>query len=288
MATRISDFLILTKARVNVLVVGTTFIGFALHAPILSNWYRLLQTLAATGLVAGGAAVANQIMERSFDRKMARTRNRPLAHGRFCPNRALLLSATLLGTGCLWLVSAVNIRSMALAGLAFVLYAFGYTPLKRRTPLCTLVGAVAGALPVLIGWAATNAAFGQWAFIAFTVLFLWQVPHFLAIAWWRRFEYHRAGFRVLPREDHTGYRTAGHALGFAVALCVVSLLPASWPQIADWYGPVVFSLGIGFCILALRFLVKRNETAARTLFLASLLYLPALFLLLILCQMPAP
>lgn len=283
-AGRCSDLLVLTKARVNGLVVGTTFVGFALHAPILPNWSILLQTLAGTGLVAGSAAVANQALEQSFDRDMARTRNRPLAAGRLQRRSAVWLSGLLLGAGCLWLGAGVNLRAMSLAGLAFLIYAFAYTPLKRYTPACTIVGAVAGALPVLVGWAATGVEFGRWAFVAFAVLFLWQIPHFLAIAWWRRAEYHRAGFHVLRSNDHDGHWTASWALGFTAVLGAASLLPALWPRVSDCYGPTVLALGIGFSIVATRFLVNRNEAAARGVFFASLFYLPALFSLMILCQ----
>lgn len=283
-ARRIADLLVLTKARVNGLVVGTTFVGFALDAPILPNWSSLLQTLAGTGLVAGSAAVANQALEQSFDRHMTRTRNRPLAAGRLRRRSAVWLSGILLGAGCLWLGAGVNLRAMWLASLAFLVYAFAYTPLKRCTPACTLVGAVAGALPVLVGWAATGAEFGRWACVAFAVLFLWQIPHFLAIAWWRQAEYRQAGFHVLRQDDRDGYWAAGWALGSTGILIAVSLLPTFWPRVSDWYGPIALTLGIGFSVAAMRFVVTRNEAAARGLFLASLFYLPALFSLMILCQ----
>lgn len=281
---RLSDFLALTKARVNGLVVGTTLVGFALEAPILPNWYILLQTLAGTALIAGSAAVANQAMEHSHDRQMARTRNRPVAAGRLRQSSAVWLSSMLLVAGCLWLGVGNNLRALSLAVLAFLIYAFAYTPLKRITPACTLVGAVAGALPVLVGWAATGLEFGRWAFVAFAVLFLWQIPHFLAIAWWRRSEYQRAGYQVLRHDDRDGYRTAGWALGFTAILFAVSLLPAFWQLVSGWYWPFALALNLGFSLGGIRFLVLRTEAAARHLFLVSLLYLPALYLLMLLCQ----
>lgn len=284
LANRLSDLLTLTKARVNFFVAGTAFVGFALHARILSNWRLLLPTLIGTGLVAGAAATANQIREEKFDRQMVRTRNRPLAAGRIRRGTALALAAAFLGAGCFCLGSFVNLRAMGLAGLAFVIYAFAYTPMKRQTPVCILVGAVAGALPVLIGWAASGAAFDLWAAIAFAVLFLWQIPHFLAIAWRWRMDYLRAGYRVLPCGDDRGCRTAGWALTGAVATVVVSFIPLILRRVADWY--LFGGLILGFVIFfsAARFLVRRTEATARTLFITTLVYLPCLYFLMLLCK----
>lgn len=281
----ISDFLVLTKARVNMLVVATAFVGFVLHAPLQSNGWRLLHTLIGTGLVAGAAAVANQIRERTFDRQMTRTRNRPLAAGRLPVTRAAGLSATLLGLGCLWLGIAVNLRALGCAILAFLVYALVYTPLKRVTPACTLVGAVAGALPVMIGWAATGAAFGLWAGVAFAVLLLWQMPHFLAIAWWRKAEYQQAGYRVLRPTDAQGFRTASWALIVTLAVVGVSFVPAWGQRADDGYGPAALVLGLGFTGFAVRFFLRRTQAAARWLFIASLFYLPALYSLMLLYKL---
>jgi len=277
--------MVLTKARANVAVVATTFVGFALHADILSNWLLLLHTLAGTGLLAGSAAVANQAMEHQFDRNMARTRHRPVAAGRLSRCTAAWLSAALSGAGCLWLGAGVNLRALLFGGLAFLIYVFGYTPLKRRTPACILVGAVSGALPILIGWAATGAKFGVWSAAAFTVLFLWQTPHFLAIAWWRRTDYLGAGYRVLGHADHQGYRTAGWALVFTMATVAISLVPALVNQVNHWcYWLGALATGIIFSASSIRFLMRRNEATARSLFLASLCYLPAVYALMLLCR----
>lgn len=281
---RLADFLVLTKARVNGLVVATTFVGFALESALLPNWSVLLHALIGTALVAGSAAVANQAMEPSYDRLMTRTRNRPVASGRLQRNSAIWLSGLLLVIGSLWLGLGVNLRALGLAVLAFVVYAFAYTPLKRITPACTLVGAVSGALPVLVGWAATDAAFGRWAFVAFAVLFLWQIPHFLAIAWWRRLEYQRAGYQVLRPGDHGGFWTALEAMGFTALLFAVALLPVFWQLVHGWYGPLTLVLNLGFSFASIRFLIQRTEAAARLMFLASLLYLPLQYLLMLLCQ----
>ena len=278
------DLLLLTKARANVAVVATTFVGFALHAVLLSNWPLLLHTLAGTGLLAGSAAVANQAMEHQFDRNMARTRHRPVAAGRLSRRTAVWLSAALSAAGCLWLGAGVNVRALLFSALAFLIYVFGYTPLKRRTPACIPVGAVSGALPLLIGWAATGEKFGLWTSVAFAILFLWQMPHFLAIAWWRRTEYLGAGYRVVSHKDHRGGRTAGWALVFVAAVFAVSMVPMFANRVTHWYWPGAVTIGIMFSVSSIRFLVRRNEAAARSLFLASLYYLPAVYVLMLLCR----
>lgn len=276
--------MVLTKARANVAVVATTFVGFALHADVLPNWLLLFHALAGTALIAGSAAVANQAKEQQFDRNMARTRHRPVAAGRLNRRTAVWLCAALGGAGCLWLGAGVNVRALLFGALAFLIYVFAYTPLKRRTPACILVGAVSGALPLLIGWAATGAKFGLWASVAFAILFLWQMPHFLAIAWWRRGDYLGAGYRVLCPRDHHGHRTAGWALVSTLAVLAVSLVPAFANQVAAWYWPAALAAGIMFSTFAIRFLLRRNVTTARSLFLASLYYLPTVYALMLLCR----
>ena len=228
--------------------------------------------------------MANQAIEHRFDRIMPRTRNRPIAAGRLRRRTAIGLSAVLCGAGSLWLGAGVNIRALLFGALAFLIYVFAYTPLKRRTPACILVGAVSGALPLLIGWAATGAEFGLWASVGFAVLFLWQMPHFLAIAWWRRTEYLGAGYRVLSNDDHQGYRSAGWSLAFVMAVFTVSLVPALANRVTEWYGLGAVVAGIMFGIPSIRFLLRRNEAAARSLFFASLYYLPAVYALMLLCR----
>jgi protoheme IX farnesyltransferase len=212
-------------------------------------------------------------MEHRFDRNMARTRHRPIAAGRLNRRTAVWLCAALGGAGCLWLGAGVNVLALLFGALAFLIYVFGYTPLKRRTPACILVGAVSGALPLLIGWAATGEQFGLWTSVAFAILFLWQMPHFLAIAWWRRAEYLGAGYRVVSHKDHRGGRTAGWALA-----------PAFANHVNHWYWPGAVTIGILFSVSSLRFLVRRSEATARSLFLASLYYLPAVYVLMLLCR----
>jgi protoheme IX farnesyltransferase len=280
-ANWLADFLILTKARVNVLVVATTFVGFALHAGVHSNWLLLMNTLLGTGCVAGAAAAANQTLEWPFDRNMVRTQRRPIAAGRFSSRTGITVSASLLAAGCLWLGIAVNLRAMLIALLTFLIYVFAYTPLKRLTSVCVLVGAVAGALPVLIGWAATGADLGLWAAVAFTILFLWQVTHFLAIAWWFRTDYAHAGYRVLPFNDRHGYWTASFALAFAAVTVAISLVPAWLNQVAVWYLFGGFLLATIILVFSIRLLIKRSVKAAQLLFIASLVYLPGLYLLML-------
>ena len=279
-----ADILVLTKARVNVLVVATTFVGFALNASIQSNWFLLLKTMLGTALVAGGAAAANQTLERRFDRNMVRTQNRPLAAGRFRRRTGIWVSVIFLAAGCLWLDAAVNVRTMLFALLTFLIYVFTYTPMKRFTSTCILVGAVAGALPVLVGWAATGVDFGLWTAIAFVTLFLWQIPHFLAIAWWCRADYTRAGFHVLPFDDQCGYWTACSAFVFATVTVAISFVPVWLHRVTDWYQWGGLALGTLILVFSIQFFVKRSRRAARSLFIVSLLYLPLLYILMLLCR----
>ncbi|HEX5400363.1 MAG TPA: heme o synthase [Verrucomicrobiae bacterium] len=278
------DILVLVKLRVNIFVVATAFVGFALNTSILSNWLLLLHTLIGTGLVACGAAAANQALEWRFDQDMVRTHNRPLAAGRFYRRTGVWVSVIFLTAGCLWLDAAINLRAVLLAFLTFLIYVFAYTPLKRFTSICILVGAVAGALPVLIGWAATGADFGLWTAVAFTILFLWQIPHFLAIAWSCRLDYLRAGFHVLPFDDQRGYWTAGSAFVFATTTVVVSFVPVWLHRVTDWYFLGGFALGTVILFFSTRFLMKRTIRVARSLFIISLIYLPCLYLLMLLCK----
>lgn len=228
--------------------------------------------------------MANQAIEQQFDRMMARTRHRPIADGRLRRRTAAWFSGAFAIAGFLWLGAGVNLLAALFGALAFLIYVFAYTPLKRRSPACTLIGALSGALPLLIGWAATGAEFGLWTAVAFAILYLWQMPHFLAIAWWRKVEYLGAGYRVLRHDDYHGFRTAGWALVFAVAVFVVSFVPVFADRVSQWYWPGAMVAGIVFSIYSLRFLFIRTEAVARSLFLASLYYLPVLYSLLLLCQ----
>lgn len=276
------DLATLTKLRVNVLVVGTAFVGFALNARIRLNWFLLFWTLIGTGLIAAAAAATNQIMEEKFDRNMERTKNRPLPTGRFGRMTAALLAAIMFGAGCLSLNFFVNLRATVFAAVTFAVYAFAYTPLKRRTVVCVLVGAIAGALPVLVGWAASGAKWNTWTTVATVTLFLWQIPHFLAIAWWRKSDYSRAGFRILPLNDQEGLRTAGWALAFAFAMIAVSISPAIAYHVKPWYVTGELALGAAMIACSTLFLLDRNAITARRLFIMSLAYLPGMYSLMLL------
>lgn len=280
----LSDGLMLTKARANMAVVATALVGFALHADWQSNALLLLHTLIGTGLLATSAAVANQAVEQAFDRRMTRTCNRPIAAGRLRGSTAFWISGALSGAGAVWLGVGVNLRALLLASLAFLIYVFLYTPMKRHSPACTLVGAVSGALPLLVGWAATEARFNLWTAVAFAVLFLWQIPHFLAIAWRYRADYARAGYRVLWKDDPHGSLTAGWALMFTLATVAVSVIPALADRVTVWYWPGALASGTIFIVYSVRFGLRMNEVAARALFLASLFYLPCVYALMLLCR----
>jgi heme o synthase len=228
--------------------------------------------------------VANQVLEQDHDRQMTRTQSRPLAAARMNRRAAAWFSGTLCVVGCAWLGIAVNLGAMFLAGLAFLIYAFLYTPLKRQTPACILVGAVAGALPFAVGSAAAGADFDLWASLGFVILFVWQIPHVLAIVWWRRSEYAQAGFRMLSQSDIHGKATAGWAMGAALTVVGLSLVPGWLKSVSLWYIPGSLALGTAFIWFTLQFVLRRSESTARRLFIASLYYLPVLYLLMLLCQ----
>lgn len=280
----LTDLVLLTKARANVAVVATTLIGFGLHADISANPRVALCTVVGTALLAGGASIANQSIEHRFDRNMARTRNRPIAAGRLRPRAGFALSALFAVTGSLFLLRGVNLHAWIHGLLAFLIYVGIYTPMKRLSPACTVAGSVSGALPLWVGWAATDTPFDLWTVVTFAVLYLWQIPHFMAIAWWRKTDYLGAGYRVLPANDPEGFRTAGFALAFAVGMVMVSLIPALAQLVTGWYLPAGLVLGAAFIASAVRFRMMRTEAAARALFLASIFYLPAIFAAMLLCQ----
>jgi protoheme IX farnesyltransferase len=202
----VGDVCTLTKARLTSLVLMTTLVGFLMAAPRM-EWLKLLHTLFGTALVACSAAILNQVLESKVDRLMERTRNRPLPSGRLHPARAIAFGAALGIIGTAWLALFTNTLAAALALATLVIYVVIYTPMKRRTPLCISVGAVSGALPPVIGWVAARPSLDAGAWILFGVLFLWQMPHFLSIAWIYRDEYAQAGFVMLRRNDIGGLST---------------------------------------------------------------------------------
>jgi heme o synthase len=276
-----ADYLELTKPRITLLVVFTTLVGFVVATPGAVEALPLLAVLAGTTLVAAGASAVNMLLERDTDALMLRTRTRPLPAGRMRAPEALLfgLVLTALGLGLLSWLSGPLTGAVAFATWAS--YLFAYTPLKRRTSLSTLVGAVPGALPPVIGWAAARNSLDGGAFVLFAILFLWQIPHFLAIAWIYREDYARAGLPMLPVLDPAGRLTGRQAVTHSLALLLVSLTPVA----AGFGGPVYLAgavlLGLAMTLAAFRLAVLRTVPAARALFLASVLYLPALLGLLL-------
>jgi protoheme IX farnesyltransferase len=280
-----ADWLELTKPRITMLVVFTALVGFV-TASAGSPWtVVLLAALAGTGLVAGGASVLNQVMERATDALMHRTRERPIPAGRIRPAEARLFGATLTLAGLALLATACGPLAALVAFSTWASYLFLYTPLKRRTHLATLVGAVPGALPPVIGWAAAQGSLEPGAFILFAIMFLWQIPHFLAIAWLYREDYERGGFPMLPVIDREGTLTGRQAVLHSVALLVVSLSPVGAGLGGGLYLAGALVLGMALTLAALRLARARNLAAARFLFLASVLYLPALTSLLLLANL---
>jgi protoheme IX farnesyltransferase len=272
----LSAYLELAKARLAAMVVLTAVVGFLLGARGWSDPAALLWTAAGTALSAFGANILNQLVERDRDRRMLRTRCRPLPSGRVSSGQAVRWGAASSLAGLAILAAAANLLTAGLSLLTTVLYVAVYTPLKPRTPLNTVVGAVVGAVPPMMGWAAATGRLELGAWILGGVLFVWQVPHFLALAWMYRDDYARAGFRMLPAVDRPGDLTARLAL-----LYILSLLPVTAALTlagVSGRGFLVASqvLGFAFAALGWSFLRLRTDPAARRLFVASILYLPIL------------
>ena len=271
----------LTKPGITRLVVLTAAAGFLLGARGAVDAALLAHALLGTALVAAGTNALNQWWERDADARMNRTRRRPLPAGQLRPDDALAFATTISIAGILWLAAFVNTLTAALAALSLASYVFAYTPLKRRTPLALFVGAVPGALPILGGWTAAGAGLTLPGWVLFGILFLWQLPHFLALGWLYRDDYLQGGFAMLSRADPDGRQTARQALLFAAALVVVSLLPARVGLAGTPY--VVAAAALGFALLGWSAEMARHPSPARArlLFVASVLYLPALLLLLV-------
>jgi heme o synthase len=286
-----ADYLALTKPEVNFLIAVTTFAGFYLGCP--STWrefpfLRSVNTVLGTLLVASGTGALNQYIERRFDAQMRRTARRPLAADRLKPAAALWFGIALSVLGAVYLAATVNLLASLLALGTLLSYLFLYTPLKRKSPLCTLIGAFSGAMPPLIGWVAASGrlSFGSW--ILYSVLFLWQFPHFMSIAWMYREDYARAGYLVLPHNERAKDRLVDwQTLLPLLLLMPVSLLPALTTQASAAYCIVALLLCAGFSYYGVRFALRKSNYSARQLLSASIIYLPALFALMILLRMHA-
>ena len=281
----LSDLADLVKARLSLLTVVTAMAGFALGVKDSWSWLLLAATVAGTALSAAGAAALNQWWEREFDARMKRTRERPLPAGRMAASDALLTGVGLSMSGVLCLALFANVLAAALAAATIASYIFVYTPLKRVTTLNTIVGAVPGALPPLIGWTAARGSINAEGVTLFAILFLWQMPHFLAIAWLYRSDYAQAGFRMLSENDESGAITGRQAFIYALALLAVSLLPSVFFGYSALYFYGALLLGAGFASVAANFAVSGGSVpAARWLFLASIAYLPFLLALMVLAR----
>jgi len=281
MRARAGDFLALTKPSITRLVVLTAAAGFYLGSRGPVDLALLLHTLGGTGLVAGGTNALNQWWERDVDARMHRTRGRPLPAGRLAPAVALAFALGISVLGIAWLAWMVNGITALLAALTLSSYVLCYTPLKKRTPLNTLVGAVPGALPILGGWTAATGSFAVPAWLLFGVLFLWQLPHFLALAWMYREDYRRGRLRMLSLDDPDGSRTGRKATAWSLALVAVSLLPAASGLTAAAYAPAAGVLGLVLVGLGAAMALRPSPRRARQLFLGSVLYLPLLMLALV-------
>jgi protoheme IX farnesyltransferase len=275
-----ADLVALTKPRVVIMVLVTTVVGYYVALPGVADYARLVHLIVGTLLAAGGTLALNQYWERDVDGRMDRTRARPLPDGRLQPLEALLFGAAITAAGLVYLTALVNVLAGLVTAATVVLYLFAYTPLKLRTALCTLVGAVPGALPPVTGWVAARGDFGVGAWVLFGILFLWQLPHTLAIARLYRDDYARAGVLLLPVVDAEGTSTERHIVTGCLALLVVSLLPTLIGLAGAIYFAGALVLGAGLVVLGARQAVMPSSAAARRVLFASLLYLPALLALL--------
>jgi len=279
--SRAADFLELTKPRITLLVLATTMVGFYLAAPASIPLALLSHTLLGIGLVAGGASALNMWLERRPDSLMRRTAGRPLPSGRLQSGHALSFALVLSGAGLVYLFLWVNHLTSALAVITLLTYLFLYTPLKTRTWLCTLVGAVPGALPPILGWIAATGKISLGGILLFVIVFLWQLPHFYAIGWMYREDYARAGFPMLPVIDTTGRRTGWQASAYILALILVTLLPTAAGLAGFLYLAGAVLSGICFLVCGVLFARLRDFVSARRLFVVSVFYLPLLMALLV-------
>ena len=277
---RPADLFELTKPRITAMVLVSSAAGFVIASGGRPDLFRLLLALVGIGLVAGGTSALNQLLERDVDARMERTRNRPLPTSRVTPAAAAIFSACISLAGIALLGFAVNPLTALLAAVALLSYVLVYTPLKRVTSLSTLVGAIPGALPIMGGWTAARGEMGPGAWALFGIMFFWQLPHFLALAWLFREDYRRGGLRMLGVHDPSGGQTQTQAVLYALALIPASLLPALLGLSGALYGLLAIGLGLAYLIAALRFWSRSDSPSARRLFRTSLVYLPILLLVL--------
>jgi len=271
----------LVKARLTVLVLLTTLVGFSAASRWTVDYWKMFHALAGTAFLAAGAAALNQLLERRWDALMLRTQERPLPSGRLQPDTVLIFGGLCSAAGLAYLALAVNPITAFLGAATLISYLFVYTPLKRFTPLNTVVGAVSGALPPLMGWTAARGEITVGGWSLFALQFFWQLPHFLAIAWLYREDYARAGFKMLPFFDPTGHRTGLHVVNHSLGLLTVSLAPFVCGVAGPAYLRGALVLGVGFLVMAILFARSLTQSDARRLFFASIIYLPLVLGLLV-------
>ena len=283
------DLMTLTKFRLSALVIVTTFVGFWLNSPGPLNGWLLFHTILGATLAAFGAAVFNQLMEIEVDSKMKRTADRPLPSRRMEPGGAFAIGWALSAFSIIHLVKKVNLEAATLCALTLAVYLFIYTPMKQQSAWNTIVGAVSGALPPLIGWAgaagpqAEGDDYFRWQIIVspgaiflFLLLFLWQLPHFLAINWMYRDEYRKGGFVMWANDDDTGAKTSRLAFFFSICTFASALLPLLTGQTTMWFLPATLAINGALLWLAWKFLLARDRPSARKLFFFTLMHLPLL------------
>jgi protoheme IX farnesyltransferase len=278
---RVVDFLALTKPRVVLMVLITTMTGFYLGSNRSIEWFRLFYTLLGTALAAGGTLALNQYLERDIDARMRRTRLRPLPDGRLQPGEALVFGILITGGGLLSLTLFVNALSALVTAATVGSYLFLYTPLKRKTSLCSVVGSIPGALPPVTGWVAAQGELSLEAWVLFAILFLWQTPHSLAIAWLYREDYARAGLQLLPVIHPDGKSTGRQVVSYCCALIPVGLLPTLLGLTGTLYFFTAFLLGIAFLGCGIDLALSCSTKAARRLLWVSLVYLPMQLMLMV-------
>lgn len=284
--SRMKDFFELTKPGITRLVVLTTAVGFYLAWRGPLDLVLFAHALLGTGLAASGTNALNQYREREVDARMRRTENRPLPAGRLKPAEALWFSTAISAIGLVELALFVNMTTVLVVAASLALYVFVYTPLKRVTPFATVVGAVPGALPVVAGWAATGRPLELGAWALFGILFCWQLPHFLALAWIHREDYRASGLAMLTVFDPDGERTARQIFIYTLALLPLSLLPSVIGLTGTWYFLGAFVCGGAFLVFGAAWARHRTNLRAHRLFLASVLYLPVLLVLMTVDKLP--
>jgi len=274
--TRLADYVTLTKPGITVMVAITAAVGYYVASRGGFDWKTFLHLMGGTLVSSAGAAAINMLMERKLDAKMDRTKARPLAAGRMAAAEAAAFGAVFCTAGLAWLAAGTNLLTAALSAATMFSYLVLYTPLKTRSSVCTLVGAIPGALPPVMGWAAARGSLDVGAWVLFLILFFWQLPHFLALAWMYREDYARAGFPMLSVEEPTGASAGRQVVLQTLALLVVSLLPFGFQMAGDGYLVAALVLGVGFLGFGVAFATDRSRSRASRLFLASITYLPLL------------